>query len=99
MAKHSVSTEIKRVTDCIESLTKNKKEVIGLIDRQFMETQTQMKVMKTGLGEMLGILLGKLEEDAPSSSSSSSSSSSDTSNPVSVETEKSAKKRVKKGTV
>ena len=99
LAKHSVSTEIKRVTDCIESLTKNKKEVISLIDRQFMETQTQMKVMKTGLGEMLGILLGKLEEDAPSSSSSSSSSSSDTSNPVSVETEKSAKKRVKKGTV
>ena len=90
LAKLSVSKELERVTECIDSLTRNKKEVVAMIERQFVDSRLQMSLMKTGLGEMLGVLLGKHEESA-------SVSVSETSNPASVDTEK--KKRVKKGAV
>jgi hypothetical protein len=90
LAKLSVSKELERVTECIDSLTRNKKEVVAMIERQFVDSRLQMSLMKTGLGEMLGVLLGKHEESA-------SVSVSEASNPASVDTEK--KKRVKKGAV
>lgn len=90
LAKLSVSKELERVTECIDSLTRNKKEVVAMIERQFVDSRLQMSLMKTGLAEMLGVLLGKHEESA-------SVSVSEASNPASVDTEK--KKRVKKAAV
>jgi hypothetical protein len=62
LAKLSVSKEMERVTECIDSLTRNKKDVVSLIEKQFVDSRLQMSLMKTGLTEMLGILLGKHEE-------------------------------------
>jgi hypothetical protein len=87
LAKLSVSKELERVTECIDSLTRNKKDVVTLIERQFVDTRLQMSLMKTGLAEMLQVLLGKHEESV-------SASVSEASNPASVDTEK--KKRGKK---
>lgn len=87
LAKLSVSKELERVTECIDSLTRNKKDVVTLIEKQFVDSRLQMSLMKTGLAEMLGVLLGKHEESA-------SASVSEASNPASVDTEK--KKRGKK---
>lgn len=85
LAKLSVSKELERVTECIDSLTRNKKDVVTLIEKQFVDSRLQMSLMKTGLAEMLQVLLGKHEETA---------SVSEASNPASVDTEK--KKRGKK---
>lgn len=64
LAKISVTKELERVTECIDSLTRNKKEMVTLVEKQFVDSRLQMSLMKTGLGEMLGILLGKHEEEA-----------------------------------
>lgn len=64
LAKISVAKELERVTECIDSLTRNKKELVTLVEKQFVDSRLQMSLMKTGLGEMLGILLGKHEEEA-----------------------------------
>jgi hypothetical protein len=64
LAKLSVTKELERVTECIYSLTRNKKELVGLVEKQFVDSRLQMSLMKTGLGELLGILLGKHEEEA-----------------------------------
>jgi hypothetical protein len=87
LAKLSVSKELERVTECIDSLTRNKKDMVTLIERQFVDSRLQMSLMKTGLAEMLQVLLGKHEESV-------SASVSEASNPASVDTEK--KKRGKK---
>jgi hypothetical protein len=63
LAKLSVTKELERVTECIDSLTRNKKELVGLVEKQFVDSRLQMSLMKTGLGELLGILLGKHEEE------------------------------------
>jgi len=89
LAKLSVSKELERVTECIDSLTRNKKDMVTMIERQFVDSRLQMSLMKTGLAEMLQVLLGKHEESA-------SVSVSEVSNPTSVDTEK--KKRGKKAT-
>lgn len=68
MAKLSVSKELERVTECIDSLTRNKKDMVTLIEKQFVDSRLQLSLMKTGLTEMLQVLLGKHEEpvsDAP----------------------------------
>jgi hypothetical protein len=84
LAKLSVSKELERVTECIDSLTRNKKDVVALIERQFVDSRLQLSLMKTGLGEMLQVLLGKHAESAPVSEASN----------LTVDTEK--KKRGKK---
>ena len=84
LAKLSVSKELERVTECIDSLTRNKKDVVTLIERQFVDSRLQMSLMKTGLAEMLQVLLGKHEESASASASL----------PVDKEKKKRAKKNV-----
>jgi hypothetical protein len=84
LAKLSVSKELERVTECIDSLTRNKKDVVALIERQFVDSRLQLSLMKTGLGEMLQVLLGKHAESASVSEASN----------LTVDTEK--KKRGKK---
>jgi len=37
--------------------------LVGLVEKQFVDSRLQMSLMKTGLGELLGILLGKHEEE------------------------------------
>ena len=86
LAKLSVSKELERVTECIDSLTRNKKDVVTLIERQFVDSRLQMSLMKTGLAEMLQVLLGKHEESAYASASASL--------PVDKEKKKRAKKNV-----
>ena len=65
LAKHSISSEIKGVTDCMQSLTQNKKDIVSLIDKQYIEHQSKLNKMKTGLSDILHILLGKHEDPIP----------------------------------
>jgi len=62
LAKHSISSEVKGVTDCMQSLTQNKKDIVSLIDKQYIEHQSKLNKMKTGLTDILHILLGKHED-------------------------------------
>jgi hypothetical protein len=62
LAKHSISSEVKGVTDCMQSLTQNKKDIVSLIDKQYIEHQSKLNKMKTGLTDILQILLGKHED-------------------------------------
>ena len=87
LAKLSVSKELERVTECIDSLTRNKKDVVAMIERQFVESRLQMSLTKTGLAEMLKVLLGEHEE-----CSSASAFVSEVSTPVDKEKKKRGKK-------